>query len=101
MKVVERAGWGAWLCNARRSGTSGRDRRAVSDLHEVRLEGAEHQAAVKTCACGWCNRAAIPSLVTAPRAGMRDCCATPETALAKENAPETKLGQHGTKFPKI
>lgn len=42
------------------------DRRQVFDLPEPKLEVTEHQAEVKTCACGWVNRAAFPPEAAAP-----------------------------------
>lgn len=42
------------------------ERRQVFDLPEPKLEVAEHQGEVKTCACGCVNRAAFPSEAAAP-----------------------------------
>jgi len=42
------------------------DRRQVFDLPEPKLEITEHQGEVKTCACGYVNRAAFPSEAAAP-----------------------------------
>lgn len=42
------------------------ERRQVYDLPEPKLEVTEHQAEVKTCACGYVNRAAFPSEAAAP-----------------------------------
>ncbi len=42
------------------------DRRQVFDLPEPKLEVTEHQAEVKTCACGCVNRAAFPPEAAAP-----------------------------------
>jgi len=42
------------------------ERRQVFDLPEPKLEVTEHQAEVKTCACGCVTRAAFPSDAAAP-----------------------------------
>jgi transposase len=42
------------------------ERRQVFDLPEPKLEVIEHQAEVKTCACGCLNRAAFPPEAAAP-----------------------------------
>jgi transposase len=42
------------------------ERRQVFDLPEPKLEITEHQAEVKTCACGCLNRAAFPPEAAAP-----------------------------------
>ena len=42
------------------------ERRQVFDLPEPKMEITEHQSEVKTCACGYVNRAAFPPEVAAP-----------------------------------
>jgi len=42
------------------------ERRQVFDIPEPKLQVAEHQAEVKTCACGHINRAAFPESANAP-----------------------------------
>jgi transposase len=42
------------------------ERRQVFDLPEPKLEITEHQAEVKTCACGCLNRVAFPPEAAAP-----------------------------------
>jgi transposase/regulator of replication initiation timing len=42
------------------------ERRQVHDLPEPKLEVTEHQAEVKTCTCGFVNRAAFPPEAAAP-----------------------------------
>jgi transposase len=42
------------------------ERRQVFDLPEPKLEVAEHQGEVKTCPCGFVNRAAFPPEAAAP-----------------------------------
>ncbi|MBI4809760.1 MAG: IS66 family transposase [Nitrosomonadales bacterium] len=42
------------------------ERRQVFDLPKPKLEVAEHQGEIKTCACGCVNRAAFPPGVAAP-----------------------------------
>ncbi|MEI7903512.1 MAG: DUF6444 domain-containing protein, partial [bacterium] len=53
-------------CSLAKQAPDRTERRQVFDLPEPRLEVTEHQAEVKTCACGCCNRAAFPPDVTAP-----------------------------------
>ncbi len=42
------------------------ERRQVFDLPEPKMEITEHQSEVKTCACGYVNRAAFPPEAAAP-----------------------------------
>jgi transposase len=42
------------------------ERRQVFDLPKPKLESTEHQSEVKTCACGYVNRAAFPAEAAAP-----------------------------------